>query len=182
MPIGGAITQFPICPACGREGRVFGIVDWNCPHCRAVIMWDEKVNEVGEDISVWAIKTPPNEGVIEALERGEFPFAWKPPKFDPHGHAKALIEQRQAILSQDESVTVANLAEKLGATSEKLIKLGRTMGIFAEDQGSPDTQLNYNQFTKLHNMWGIAIAQHRTEPVAEDDNWQTDSAVVEAEA
>ncbi len=194
MPIGGSVTQFPICLACGNEGRIFGTADWNCGRCRAMIGWEEETNEAGEDISHWVIKTQPFEGVLEALERGEDPFVHKPPTFDPHRHAKDLIHQRQAILSEGESVTIADLAKQLGASCKELIELGQTMGIFGADQGDSDTQLNYNQFTKLHSMWGIAIARHRTEPAeeavteeaAEEEKWQTDSAEkadpVEAEA
>ena len=181
MSIGSAVTQFPTCPACGREGRAQGPYDWNCSHCRAVIERVEETNEAGDNISHWAIKMPPNEGVVEALARGEDPFVHRPPTFDPYGHAKDLIHQRQAILSEgDESITLGDLAKELGANCQELVKLGRTMGLFAEDKGGPRTQLTYDQFTKLQHMWGIAIARHQGESAEQvgqaEDKWQTGGA------
>jgi len=184
--LGGSVTQFPICPACGNEGRVHGTADWNCGRCRAMIGWESETNEAGEDISHWVVRIPPREGVLEALERGEDPFVWQPPNLDPHGHAKNLIQQRQAILSDSESITLGDLAKELGASCQELVKLGRAMGLFAKDKGGPRTQLTYDQFTKLQHMWAVGgVGLHQ------ESKWQTgegeepeveESEFVEAEA
>lgn len=182
MQLGAAVTQFPICPACGREGRTYGPFDWNCAHCRAVIELVEETNEAGEKISHWAIKHPPNEGVLEALERGENPFVHVTPRIDPYASAKALAEQRRATFAEDaEPVTLAALAKDLGASCGQLVELGQRMGLFDEGKGGPRTQLDYNQLTQLRNMWGVAGLTQRQQRVDESEPAEDVPEIVPAE-